>query len=355
MVGQDMKAAFLATILVACGPVHPSPVTVVRRDLGTAHYPYGSKAFSQFVADSYAYSPDTASFDAWLASANRAHPFPDQGNRDLTTYLKFKANEFKKISNPSERAKAETEFGGDVWKLIKKTITKFSLDRGYEFTSVVRTGERQCLLQSVLVSGLLQAAGVNAGTAMVFRNISGDESNCGHVVAVLRRSDSKDILVDCSDPEPFVEQQGLLMGDRTLSTYRFLRPQYAPDHTILGYRPDTGGPTVTPDKISPLSTNYLRSQFEYYRGERAPNGFIQGAAATPDGLRDSLGHLEKAKTYCPDNALAMYVYGRVLWKLGQKAAATTALKSAYDLYRQYGHVPDGMLEMAKTAGLATAP
>jgi hypothetical protein len=346
-----MKLPLFALLMVACGPVHTAPIKIAKRDLGQASYAYGSPEFNQFVADSYAYAPGTSAFDAWLIKANQAHPFPDQGSQSLKPYLRAKRAELAKITNLNERAAAETAFGGDVWKLIKQSIRKFSLDRGYEFTSVVNTGERQCLLQSVLVSGLLQAAGVNAGTAMVYRNISGDESNCGHVVAVLRRSDGKDILVDCSDPEPFVQQQGLLMGDRTLSSYRFLRPQYGADHTISSYQPDDGGSPLSPQKVSPLSTNYLRSQFEYYRGERAPNGFAQGAAATPDGLRLTLTHLEKAKRYCPDNALAMYVYGRVLWKLGDKPAATEALKTAYSLYRQYGHVPDGMLVMAKTAGL----
>ena len=323
----------------------------VRRNLGHASYPYGSAEFATFVKDSYAYSPSTASFDEWLEAADQEHPFPDQMSGDLMSYLREKRDEIQAIADPKRRSEAETEFGGDVWRFIKKSITKFSLDRGYEFTSVVRTGERQCLLQSVLVSGLLQTAGVRAGTAMVYRNIKGDESNVGHVVAVLRRSDGKDVLVDCSDPEPFVAQQGLFMGDRTRSTYQFWRPQYDNQHLITAYAPEAGGASVSPAKVAPLSTRYLRSQFEYYRGERVPNGFIAGAAATPEGLRGTLAHLEKAKSYCPDNPLALYVYGRVQWKLGNRDVATDALRRAYSLYRQYGHVPDGMKEMARTAGL----
>jgi hypothetical protein len=349
-----LALGFLVLGAVSCNQAlgrHVGPVA--KRDIGSPSFAYGSPAFRQFVADSYALRPDAPVFDSWLNSAYKSgrFRFPDDKAGSLTSYLKGKRQSLGAMKSPSKRAQAETELGGWMWKFIKANIPQFSLDRGYEFTSVVATGERQCLLQSVLLSGLLQTAGVHAGAAMVYRNIAGNESNNGHVVSVLKRSDGRDILVDCSDPEPFVRQQGLFMVNPARSTYAYVRPQYAKDNSITAYVPESGGEPIPPARVHSLGTAFLRSQFEFYRGERSPGGFAAGTAATPEGLRQTLSHLETARKYCPDNPLVVYLIGRIRYKLDGKASALEPLSAALTMYSDYGHIPSGMADMAKTMGL----
>src|SRR4029079_16762051 len=98
-----------------------------------------------------------------------------------------------KISDANERAEAEQVLGGTIHRIIKKVIPKFSLQHGFEFYQAKDLGERQCFLQSVLVSGLLQRAGIDSGVVMVYKNIAGEATNNGHAVAVARLTNGDDI------------------------------------------------------------------------------------------------------------------------------------------------------------------
>ena len=61
----------------------------------------------------------------------------------------------------------------------------------------------------MIIAGLAQDMGVNAGVVMVYKNIEGAPTNNGHAVALFKLAEGKDIIVDASDPIPFVEQKGL--------------------------------------------------------------------------------------------------------------------------------------------------
>jgi hypothetical protein len=220
-----------------------------------------------------------------------------------------------------------------AFTLVKRLLPHFSLEEGYEFAYAALKGERQCLLQSVLVQGLLEQAGFRAGVYMVWRNPEGKESNLGHAVAVLRL-EGRDYLVDPSEPEPFARHLGLFVDTR--AGYRFAEPVYAQDGAIVGYR--IGGQVLAPGLVQPLPFAFVRSQFYYYRGEQARGGLFR-KPSTPEGLRRSLAMLEKASSLDPANPLALYALGLVKAKLHLEARGD--LERAYRLYLSYGHVPEG--------------
>jgi len=316
-------------------------------------YPYGGDAFRMFVQDSYSLAPSTPPFEDWLkdAYANGTFKFPDKADGSLDEYIDWKHGQLESITDVEQRATAEKGLGGDIFRLVKATIPKFSLDRGFEFTNVVSRGERQCLLQSVLVAGLLQKAGVDAGTVMVYLNERSEESNNGHAVTLVKLANGKDVLVDCSDPQPYAHQVGLFVTDATAGTYRYVKPQYDVNDNIAGYDTDKGDPIEAMRAIRPLDNDFIRSQFEYYRGERAPGGWSAEAARTTAGLQDTATHLRASIAYCPNNPLPVYLLGRVLWRLGDQTTARTNYATALKLYQTYGYVPIGMREAAKIARL----
>ncbi len=93
-------------------------------------------------------------------------------------------------------------------------LPKFSLDRGYEFRHSVDRLERQCFLQSVLIAGLMQRMGMEAGVVMIYRNQKGEASNLGHATVVLKLDNGRDIMVDASDPHPFMRHRGVFAAHR---------------------------------------------------------------------------------------------------------------------------------------------
>ena len=180
---------------------------------GDDRYAYASPAFTLFVDDSFkdGGSGSADDFYHWFSDAydhstKRYLGHPDLSLEDL---LDAKREDLAAISDPGRRAAAEQEFCYWIHGMVKAVIPRFSLDRGFEFRHTVKYGERQCFLQSILVSGMLQRAGLDAGVAMVSRNIAGTDTNNGHAVSVVRLADGNHTLVDCSDPEPFVRHHGL--------------------------------------------------------------------------------------------------------------------------------------------------
>jgi hypothetical protein len=225
-----------------------------------------------------------------------------------------------------------------VHRVVKGTIPRFSLDRGFEFCNVVRYGERQCFLQAVLIAGLLQRMGVPAGIAMVYRNIQGQETNNGHAVTLVRLADGRDLIVDASDPEPFARQQGLFVR---VNDYQYADPIYeGASGKIVAYRSVPGRARLAPRQVRTLDLPFIRSQFAYYRGERRTGGLL-ARAKTRSGLAAAEKDLRTSVAFCPRNPLAVYMLGRARLAQGRTQDARPILQRAHDLYARFGWVPPG--------------
>lgn len=309
-----------------------------------ASYPYGGAAFRAFVDESYrrASAGGSDAFFRWFDAETQ-----ERLGVTLARWLAARRTALDRARatrNASTVAKAETAACQQTWELIKKTLRKFSLDRGFEFTNAVALNERQCFLQSVLIAGLLQHCGVDAGVAMVWRNPKGQESNLGHAVAIARLANGRDLLIDASGAEPFARHTGLFL--RTSGAYAFLAPVYAGTSLeITGYR-SPAGVTMTSGKLFGLDQAFLASQFEFYRGERAPGGVIS-TKPTPQGLAASERSLRIATRACPGNPLATYMLGLAQRKLGRTAEALATLRRAESLYRRFGWTPQSVSRAAR--------
>lgn len=299
-----------------------------------AAYAYGSEAFSHLIDESYrlTHSQGLEPFYRWFEGAYARH-----AGEGLPQALEARRRVYRELKAP-QKATFERESAIWAYRTVKALIPRFSLERGYEFAYAVRYGERQCLLQSVIIAGMLQRIGMRAGAVMVWKSPHGQVSNNGHVTAVLRLSDGRDLLVDASEPQPFPQHQGLFTWDRPQGDYRFLEPVYDVDGGIRAYGVVGGGELKT-QEVGLLSLDFLRSQFFYYRGERAPGGFM--GPSTPQGLRASARFLEEAVRAEPRNPLPVYVLGLVYRKQGRLEAARRQIQAGYALYRRYGFVPEG--------------
>ncbi|WP_261665126.1 hypothetical protein [Deinococcus sp. Marseille-Q6407] len=303
---------------------------------------YGGKNFQALADDSYRLAGMPGHFQSWLADAYLRGGVPLAGGQTLDQALARRKAQLQAAKSPAEKDALARDTAAWAHKFIKKVVPKFSLERGFEFASIVKTGERQCLLQSTIITGLLQKAGLDAGLVMVWKSMSGQESNLGHVTSVLRLPiGAGDLQVDASEPQPFASHQGILGwadGD-----YRFLAPQFGPQGLITSYRQVGGAGAGKPAHLSFLSMNYVRSQFSYYRGERASGGVLgTGGRATPAGLKTSERWLRQALKEEPRNALAASVLGTVLRKEGQLDQARQQYRQAAALYAAEGHTPAGM-------------
>ena len=316
------------------------------------NFQYGSAAFSDVAQTSYKTVGLGGTFDDWITAAYQKTGVT-LGSGSLTDDLDARAAAIRAATGDA-KVKLERDTAAWAHKFVKKSIPKFSLERGFELANVVKTGERQCLAQSFIISGLLQRAGMKAGAVMVWANPQGQQSNLGHVVSIIRLSNGRDLLADASDPTPFVHHQGLLVGNA--GKYSFVKPTYEADDTISGYTIDGSGAHLSVAATTPLSLSYLHSQFDYYRGERAIGGFLGTGTgkATPDGLKTSAMYLKRALQEDPQNALASFVLGHVLARQGQTAQAKAQYQKANTLYLAQGHVPAGVntaiTALSKAAG-----
>lgn len=304
-------------------------------------YPYGSAPFMQLVRDSYGQvqGREASEFTRWMDRAYRRSGMGFScGKMGLEQSLRALQRDIARTPGGEARARAEIRIAARLHALVKQMMPRFSLDRGYEFHNVVRYGERQCLLQSVLIASMLQRIGINAGVVMVFRNDHGELSNNGHAVVLVKLSDGQDILVDASPAEPFPRLQGLLVR---APRYQYVSPVYfGTSPRIAGY--ELAGPsgTVSPSHLEVLDYAFLRSQFWYYRGERATGGVL-AAHPTGAGLTASVRFLRQSVSLCPKNALAMYMLGRTYLAQGKAAQARTLLSRSNAEYARCGWVPDG--------------
>jgi len=319
-------------------------LTSNRQPRGEA-YPYRSARFTEFVNDSFRNGSggDAKDFYRWMersykgfCTKQRCRP-----GLDLTGLLRVKKTELARMKDARTKTLAELDFAAWLHKLVKKTIPRFNLDRGFEFRNTVMYGERQCFLQSVLISGMLQEAGVRSGVEMVYKSISGEESNNGHAVALVKLPNDWDIIVDASEPEPFARQQGLFVKT---SDYLYVNPEYVGrTGYIHSYKDASNGRQISTASVRTLGIDFLRSQFYYYRGERVP-GALLSAKMTESGLSAAQKYFEASVRACPQNPLSVYMLGRVYLAQGQRAKALRTLLRANKLYANARWVPAGASE-----------
>lgn len=343
-----MRSLPLLLTLALVSPALAAPPTPAPATLA-----YGGENFRALAAESYRLAGLSGDFDSWLAQAYAAAGVPlGQGNTSLTAALDARRAELA-VAKGSERDRLARDTAAWAHRFIKKAVPKFSLERGFEFANVAKNGERQCLLQSVVIAGLLQRAGLSAGLEMVWKSQSGQESNLGHVTSVLHLpSGAGDVQVDASEPEPFARHQGVLAWAD--GGYRFLIPTFAADGHITAYKRADNGAQVK--AVAFLDLPYIRSQFNYYRGERAVGGVLGTGTghSTEGGLKLSEKYLRAALRDNPDNALAASVLGTVLRKEGRDAEARAQYLAAGQLYAAQGHTPVSVAANLKWARGQTA-
>lgn len=310
------------------------PLIALAAQARTTGFPYGSATFTAFVEDSYRLAgKDPATFYRQADSKLKAVT-----NLTWNEFLEPHRKAIDNAKNTSERVNAERHLGRSLHRVVKKLLPNYSLEQGFEFANMIQNGQRQCLLQSVLIASLMQKAGVQAGVVVVWKR-GAKASNNGHNCVLVKLSNGHDILVDASEPEPFAQPVGLF--SLTLSgSYRYVEPRYSQDHTITAYKhADTGRPLALGDFL-PLDTAFVRSEFDYYRGERAPQG-IFAKHPTREGLALSERFLKRSSEACPRNPLTLYMLGTAQRKLGRERTAAQNLQQAERLYFAYGHLPEG--------------
>jgi hypothetical protein len=300
-------------------------------------YPYAGSTFRAWVAESYREhgSGDPARYFAAMDSRLQ--------KADGRTWPQAIAGWKRQLAGLSgeSRAAAEIRIATDAHRAIKRTVTKFSLDRGFEFALMEQNNERQCFSQSVMLTGLLQAAGLNAGVVMVYKNPKGQESNNGHAITLLRLASGRDVQVDCSHADPFTAHQGLFVARGDTFGYVLPQMQKPPVPLMSAYDDPVRDVIYRPGQLQPLDLPFLNSMFDYYRGERVPGGLLDPKAA-PAGLQRSLSYLVRATQDEPRNPLPWSVRARVELRLGQRDAAQRSVRRAMELHNRFGFMPGGI-------------
>lgn len=297
-----------------------------------------SEGFQQIVRDSYEALPgaDPAEFSRWLAALDPGPNSPAGGCSLLCALARIKA---EREQAPSSGAAAALEAQTAAWLhgLIKRSAPRFNLDGGYEFFNLVRRGERQCFLQSLLMGSLMEEAGLTAGVVMVNRSERGTVSNNGHAALLLWLADGRAALVDASWPEPLVRHQAILL--RQGEEYRYASPLYEGRSPIIrSFKPASGGAGGATGRFQPLPLAFLRSQLACYRGERIPGGPVLGKP-TAKGLGEAEIHLRSAVRLCPSNGLALSLLTRTLLLQKRPDEAGPLLAQARAVYSEAGWMP----------------
>lgn len=322
--------------VVAAGAVWgcAKPTQTGLSDSASFAYPLDSEKFDTLVADSYkvAGNAEQAEFKkCWTKAFESAGlGSPEEWARQTRV----------RLAKTTNRTEIQRLAAVQVFRVVKKSLPTFDLDRGYEFTNAAENGQRQCLLQSVLIASTLQQAGLDAGCVMVWSNERGEVSNLGHVATFVKLNNGRQMLVDASDPGPFATHAGLFLVDGTKNTYRFVRPNYDKDREIEAFATADSAPLDPKEMFKALDYDYLRSQFDFYRAERIPGGFLDHHAE-PEPLKKSLAFFEASVAKCDRNPLAMLCYGRTQLRLGDARGAETIAR-ARSLYEAYGWLPPGI-------------
>jgi hypothetical protein len=325
----------------------------------TPTFAFRDKTFTSFVSDSYRQMPDakagSSEFYRWLDTAytktrRTAGPVPGvSASLSLPSALDAERTRLDEINGVSAQTKQEKQFAAWAHKTVKQAIPHFSLERGFEFYNMVHGGQRQCYSQSILIAGMLQRVGIPAGVVMVWKSLNGATSNNGHAVVVAQLSNGRHLLVDASEPMAFPRQQGLFV--RQNGQYLYVTPLFAKgDAEIVGYRRKSDRSRVSVDTVQTLDLAFLKSQFYYYRGERAPGGIFD-TKKTATGLSRSAKRLQAAIDLCPQNPLAVYMLGRVYQRQGNTKAAKTQFAQSYQQYSRFGYLPEGAMDAFEMIGV----
>ena len=159
--------------------------------------------------------------------------------------------------------------------MVKTVMPNFSLDEGFEFTNAVAKGERQCLLQSVILAGLLQRAGMDAGIVMVWRNLRGEATNNSHCVTLVHLPTATTRNWTPPTPSPLSVTRAC-SANKTACATSSRSSRGHPHHCRL--HRFGSGQRLTPRQVRPLQLAFVSSQFDYYRGERTPGGLLAAGA-----------------------------------------------------------------------------
>ncbi len=327
-----IRILFFLPLVIAPASCGPSTKTPARQP-----YAWRSPEFHRFVEDSYRFAgvpnPD-AFYDWWEKNV----PLPNGETGTWEQWIEKTRAHIDSLEEPDQRAAVAGLIAAELHKSVKKGIPKFSLDRGFEFTNTVKLGERQCFLQSIVIAALLQALDLDAGVVMVSGNEKGQETNNAHAIAVLKLANGTDLQVDASEKEPYSTHKGLFVDIRGKG-YRYVKPVYRADAKVMtGYIDAGTGKQIAVNDVRGLDYAFQRSQFQYYRGERAPGGFID-PKPTPAGIKNQVMLLKQSVEICPGNPLAVFMLGRAYDKSGDAKSAAARYRSAYALYTKYGWVP----------------
>lgn len=296
---------------------------------------YSSPGFRRLVDESYRFTgtKEGNAFFRQLDSASKK-----AGNPNWDEVIKQGRRELLK-SNSKTRRKVILDISHRLHRYVKKALPTFTLDRGFEFSYAGTRGERQCLLQSVLVAGVLRDMNLESGIAMVWRNDKGATSNMGHVCALVNLPDGQKAVIDCSDPIPFMEHQGLFLKVSGAG-YRFVEPEYR-SKVMVGFKSLKEGKTLPASRLQTLDLAYVKSQFDFYRGERALGGIL----AKPTS-REGLAHSEKlfrrSLSLNPNNPLSTWLLAQTLAKEGRAAESKAARSKAVSLYQEFGWIPPSL-------------
>ncbi len=298
---------------------------------------YAGPTFDSFVRDSFRY-----------VSAGNPARFYDSMEMGIESYFDEPWNSFINrqrgllavAKSPEAKRDARVAVCTEVHRMVKQLVPKFSLERGFEFAYMTTKGERQCFLQSILIAGVLQRCEIESGIVMVYRNPAGQPSNLGHCVVVVTLSHGEQVLVDASAPEPFIAQKGIFARYR--DDYIFLRPIFENKVFITGYRREVLPAASLPvQQVLPADITFMRSMFEYYRGERVINGVLT-KNPSESGIRKSIRQLQKSVKLCRENPLALYMLGLAIEKQGKSNQWKYFYRKAKELYSRSGWVPSNL-------------
>ena len=284
----------------------------------------GGAWFDTFLQDSIANTntSSTSEFYAWL-------------NSKLLT-LKIPAGLQDKSLDSETRTSLEIALAKELHSWIKKSLPRYSLVKGFELTNASLHSQRQCFLQAVLLNSILHGNKVKAAIAMVNVNEIGEETNNGHAIVIIKLSNGNDIILDGSEPRPFLRHQGLFIC--TPNGYLYAKPVYIMNsYQISYYNSNINSSTIPTSYVKSFDFNFLRSQFYYYRGEQVKNGSIADKP-TKKGLAASESYLKTAYQYCPANPLVSYLLAKTYTILGDENAAKWT-DNAKSIYASYGWIP----------------
>lgn len=307
-------------------------------------HPYAGEAFDRLVDDSCSATGamDRNAFHQWMAARlltiGRSWPY-GRDAADWETFLKAQREDMESTGDLRQRARKQHALAAWLHATVKKALPNYDLEHGFELAYAARDRQRQCLMGSLLISSLLQAAGVDAGMMMMNQNVDGEFTNNTHVVAVMKLANGNDAVVDASYGWVNVAHRGL-MGMDSDGRYRYVRPIYTPDGgEIMAYREEPTRRQQSTKDVRPLDAAFALSQIYYYRGERTPGGVL-AKRTSREGLDRSVRFFDASLALAPRNPLPAYMLAKAYELQGRREDAFRQYTHARNLYGQAGWTPD---------------